>query len=287
MDAEVGTEDRGHARPPGMLASAQDTLRLQLEELGLSSNEARVLLVLLQLGSASGPELAKASAVPRTSVYPVLDSLRAKHLTEPLPGRSAVWVSPGPEEVLNRLYAAQEERLRSLAATAALAREALAELVPEGPPPSMPQVHLIHGAAQLKRTYDRLLDEARSEVLTLSRPPYSWTPGEINPHILSALARIERGRAIYEAAGFAAAVAEGFGPEHAAYVAAGLEARMLDHVPVKLVVFDRARALVGLVGPTLPEGAYPSHLLVDEPGYATIMALAFEHLWDQAQPCPQ
>ena len=57
-----------------------------LLELGFGENEARAYLTLLQLGPASGYELAKASGIPRPNIYKTAFPLAAAGQGEdPLP----------------------------------------------------------------------------------------------------------------------------------------------------------------------------------------------------------
>lgn len=49
-----------------------------LNKLGLTDSEAKVYLALLRNGSASGYEASKISAVPRSKIYNILESLTIK-----------------------------------------------------------------------------------------------------------------------------------------------------------------------------------------------------------------
>lgn len=53
-----------------------------LENIGLDEKEAKIYLALLKVGRASAAEVAKETHMKRTTVYPYLDSLKAKGLVE-------------------------------------------------------------------------------------------------------------------------------------------------------------------------------------------------------------
>ncbi|MEI7425995.1 MAG: helix-turn-helix domain-containing protein [Candidatus Moraniibacteriota bacterium] len=55
-------------------------LRDELEKIGLDKKESQIYLALLELGSANIGQIAKKSAVKRTTVYDILDSLKKKGL---------------------------------------------------------------------------------------------------------------------------------------------------------------------------------------------------------------
>jgi len=112
-----------------------DSLRRELQELGLRPYEARVLLALLRAGSANSAQLAELSGVPRTSTYQVMEGLTAQGLAERVPTHGpAVWTSNGWEAVVDSLDAAEEERLRQHHLRTLQLRKVLADVLPATPP---------------------------------------------------------------------------------------------------------------------------------------------------------
>lgn len=267
----------------GAVPPPLDAVRGQLEQLGLSGNEARLVLALLRVGAATPPQLARLSGVPRTSVYPILEALASKRLAEVVPGEASLWASPGRDEVLGRLFAAQQDRLRDLEVTVEQARTALS-VFPKAPSVSLPYVHVISDPAQTRRTYDELLSKARSEVLVFNKAPYLWAPGQLNAAVMEAMGRGVAARAMYEEDAIEAPEAAGFRREHEAYMAAGVKARVVDTLPIKLAVFDRRVALLAMTDPVYPEGGYPTALLVEHPGYAAAHVATFDHYWESGRP---
>lgn len=280
-------------------ASTADSLRRELEDLGLSSYEARVLLALLRYGPANSADLAKVSGVPRTSAYQVIEELGAKRLVERVPGgRAAVWAAPGTDLVFDRLDAAQEERLRDHRARTARLRQVLAQPEPDAGAVATPFVHTVKGAAEVRAIYDRLLQNAVDEVLVFNLPPYSspnvvkQTPtdptgqDEVNPYVLDAIDRGVRFRALYEASHWNASGAEQFRQAMSAYHRAGVKGRLVNELPTKLAVADRSSVLVALPDPQQQIG-FPTNLLIDHPGFAALQADAFEYRWSSARAIPR
>jgi len=275
-------ERRGSAHGLGAGdGSAYDTLRADFEDLGLNGYESRVLLALFQLGSATASQLARTCRIGRTSVYPVLESLTSKRLADALPGR--LWTSAGREAVLARLLAGQEERLEYLRKRTEAAHELLAR-VPTDASGALPFVHLITGVDQIRANYERLLGSVQSELLMFVRPPYTWAWGDVNQAVLDMLGRGVTARVIYDRGHLEMPEAEALRREHAAYLAAGVQARVSDELPVKLAIFDRKVVIVIMENPILPETGYPTTQLIEHPGYARVQADAFEHRWAQARP---
>lgn len=279
-----------------------DQVRSAFEAFGLNGHQARVLLALLRLGSASPAQLARLAGVHRTSAYPVLQELRARGLSQQVPGQSALWTSPGRDEVLNLLRTAHEERLREVKSRIETTRELLAEVVPDNQTATVPYVQIISSATHARTLYDRLLADAEDEVLVLNRPPYSnavektkadrsfveaFGRDEINPAVLEALDRGVSIRVLYEAASWEDPEAESFRAAMAAYHRAGVQGRVVDELPMKLVTADRRATLFALADPVLREVGFPMNLLVEHAGYAAFQADAFEYRWAHARRCPK
>lgn len=274
-------------QPEQLPAPLPASLADDLEELGLSPYEARVLLALLQLGSGNTFQLARISGVPRSSNYHILEALANKRVAVRLPGDGpAVWACPSRDEVIERLVAAQEEELRLKRLRAAQVRETLDRLLPEAPAVGLPYVHHLRGAAYMKQTYEQLMGQARSEVVMFTRPPYTWGPGEPNPAVVDALERGIATRVLYEATEWEDPASAEFRYECRVYHDAGVQARLADELPIKVVVVDRQIALVNMADPVLP-GGYPTTLLVEHPGFAAFAAKGFEMYWASARSIPE
>jgi sugar-specific transcriptional regulator TrmB len=262
-----------------------ESLLRDFEELDLSPYEARVLLALLRLGSANTAQLARHSGVPRTSTYQVLEELNRKGLAQRVSVEGpAVWASPGREEVFDRLDAAQEERLRQHRARTARLRDVLAQTFPETPDAAAPYVHVLQGASQVSTIYDKLLADVEQELLVFNRPPYSFPPDQVNQAVLDALERGVRSRVLYQGPQWVDPSAHGFRMAMAVYHDAGVDARLVDELPIKLAVADRRVALLAMTDPVLPEVGFPTTLLVEHPGFASLQAEAFDRLWESAKP---
>ena len=117
-----------------MPSAVPESVRRELQELGLRPYEARVLLALLRAGSANSAQLAELSGVPRTSTYQVMEALTEQGLAERVPTHGpAVWSCSGWEAVVDALDAAEEERLREHHARTLQLRQILSEVLPATP----------------------------------------------------------------------------------------------------------------------------------------------------------
>jgi sugar-specific transcriptional regulator TrmB len=257
----------------------------ELEELDFSPYEARILLALLNLGSGNTAQLSRVSGVPRTSTYQILEELNRKGLAQRLGGDGpAVWGSPGRDAVFDLMDAAEEERLRERRERTARLRDLVSEAIPDDSTGAGPYVHIIQGARHVSRMYERMVSEAATELLIFNRPPYSGGAEEINPKVLAALHRGLKAQVLYEGPQWRAKGAGGFRTAMAVYHAAGAEGRLVDELPLKLAIVDRKVALLAMPDPVLAELGFPTTLLVEHPGYASLQADAFLHRWSQSEP---
>ena len=266
-------------------SSTHESLLHEFEQLGLSPYEARVLLALVRLGPANTAQLARHSRVPRTSTYQVLEELSSKGLAQRLSVEGpAVWAAPDREELFDRLDAAQEERLRQHRARTARLRETLAKTFPDAARAPLPCAEVLQGAAHSITTYDRLLAKVEHDLLVLDAPPYAFPDG-VKRGVLDAARRGVRARVLAQAPPRGDRSAEAVATMLERYRDGGVDARVVDDVPVKIVVADRRVVLVALAA--LDDSGHPQQLpttvLVEHPGFAELQAAAFERLWDSAE----
>lgn len=282
MTKELSWVDPSESVVAGPLPEA---LVRELEELELSPYEARALLALLRLGTANSVQLARYSGVPRTSTYQVMDELSRKALVQRVSADGpAQWAAAGRDEVLDRLEALHEERLREQRVRTARVREMLAASFPEPSSATNPYVHVLQGAAKVSGMYERMLNRAQDELVIFNRPPYSMDSEQVSPAVIEAAERGVRLRALYEAAHWAETASTAFRATHEAYHRAGVEGALVDELPIKVAVADRSTALVVMTDPVLPDIGFPTTLLIEHPGFASLQAEAFDRRWEMARP---
>jgi len=237
------------------------------------------------LGSANTLELSRLSGVPRGSIYQNLQALEARGAADPVPGEGpATWTTPGRTEVLLRLDEAEQERLAEHRTRAEQLARLLEEVVPDSAAPPLPFVQFLRGAPRVRRVYEELVGGAQSEVMIFSRPPYSLALPVLHKLVLETTGRGVRLRSLYPRDLLDALDAAGIKEATDLYRQAGVEAAVIEEVPMKLVVADRRIALVGMDGPAGPGSDFPTHLLIDDPGFAAVQAEAFEKYWGRATP---
>ena len=253
-----------------------------LEDFRLTAREAKVLTALIQLGSASVSQLSRFVGIERANMYRVLEALGQRRLVVQATAPDRTWSTPGRDEVVEILLAEEDARHRSVRAQAEHARQVLAALAPEAPQAALPYIQLVSQASEVGRLYDRLLDEAESEILVCNKAPYGGSTMKLRPSVVNALMRGVASRALYESYELDAAGAEALRQTRLVYHEVGVEGRVVDRLPIRLAVFDRRRVLLAMNDPLLPD-RFPTNLFVDHPDFAEFAVLSFEQMWSSAR----
>lgn len=270
----------------GAAGRSGEELHRLLERLSLSGSEARTLSALLVLGTATMNQLAQATGISRPNLYPVLESLQVRGLSERLPGRHAVWSSPRPAEVLAVLEA--DEAARVAAAGEAFgrrleeARDALAAL-PTPAERAASAITVIDVARSIV-IYEETIGTVDSEVLVFNRGPYA---GDVEPSegVLEALARGVRARALYQDVEL-----DDTRLRHCAdvYGRAGVEQRVVEALPVSMAVLGHALVLLTPPSDVLGTAGQPpvgeQTAVLRGEAMVELMTAAFEHFWVRGEP---
>jgi sugar-specific transcriptional regulator TrmB len=144
-----------------------DTLHTNLKTLGLSDEEIRVYLAALEQGSVSVLQLAKATKIPRTTVYLLIDSLVENGLLKlTVTGKKKRYVPTEPREILILGKTKQQRLAQSL--------EQLEQEIPQldamyRTQHSIPNIQYYQGAKQVQKIYEDTLKEDKIYVHCMSQ----------------------------------------------------------------------------------------------------------------------
>ncbi|WP_127500386.1 helix-turn-helix transcriptional regulator [Actinoplanes solisilvae] len=236
---------------------------------GLDPLAGRVLEHLMAVRSADRDEVASAAGVSPAEAERALALLADSALASRIAGAEPRWAAAPPRPSLGALLArrrAELARVEELAERLYEAHEAVSG------PRATDVVEVLTSEDEVPARYHQLLTESSFEVLHLAKPPYvagASASAELNPGL--------RMRSVYETDGFTDAVSlmtalRGSGR--------GGRLRLTSQIPVKLVVFDRAAALLPIWGDRPSSGS----LVVHSPALVTALVALFENVWERAEP---
>src|SRR5690242_6578702 len=208
----------------------------QLVELGLTGYEASAYLALTRRGRATGAEVARLASLPRQRIYDVLDGLVARGFATVTPGRPARYTAEPPDAALGQLL---EQRRASLEQLERDVADTVARLTPayrDGRAVNDPLdfIEVLRDPAVIAKRFAELEATVEREILVFTKPPYAVEPAE-NVEGLALLRRNVEARSVYERS-----VYENDATVEAVrtFIAAGEQARVVDELPLKLVLID-------------------------------------------------
>ena len=158
-----------------MFTSIPEDLIKSLMFFGLSRNEAKAYLALLQLRQASASTVAKLSNVPRQEIYRVLPHLEKLGMAEAIIGKPTKFLAISPEEALSELINYQQEilakRISELRQAKSVLESELKKL--EGKSAGLTRFEpahyiLISGQRLVNEKIQEMLQKAKNEVLWMA-----------------------------------------------------------------------------------------------------------------------
>lgn len=249
-----------------------DAVERAWEALGLSPRDREVYAALVD-ESSSAAELAARTGISQSRVRATLSRLRDAGMAVLDEHGSRRVVAAGPEHALGRLVADVQAGLAHVTATAgewqrrqdaARATSGAAQLV-----------EVVTGQERIQARFAELMDGATAEVMAFVSPPF-LAPGNYEEAERDQLTEGVRYRIVYDDGGVAA---QGGAAYLLQSVLAGEEARVTDHLPVKMFLVDRSSAMV-----PLDLAGAPAAVLVKRFGLVDALVALFELVWAGAWP---
>jgi sugar-specific transcriptional regulator TrmB len=251
-----------------------------LVALGLTGYEASAYVALTRRERASGAEVARLAGLPRQRIYDVLDGLVARGMATVEPGRPARYTAVAPDAAVAALLGARREEVERLEHEAALAVALLTPAYDDGRNTSDPlnYIEVLREPGAIAKRFMELQAAATREILVFTKPPYAVEPSE-NRAGLELMARGVAARSVYERSVYDDAAVIG---AVRSFVAAGEQARVVDELPLKLVLIDDRVALFTMEDP-IAGTTNLTIMIVEHPAFAGLLKLAFEHVWAGAE----
>lgn len=255
----------------------------RLQQIGLNAYEARSYLVLIGHPRFKALELAARAHVPRQKIYEVLDSLVEKGFAQVVQEKTKLFSAVEPALAIPAYIGRKRQLLEhELTEQARMAEGLVQDLTAaysegRGGRGTLDFLRIVSDPEQTAAQYRRMLSEVETEYLEFSRPPYAVDPLEEQ---LVKQARL-RGVCCRLLLG-----SEPLDAEHRQrledYLAAGVEVRQADSLPMKLALFDGRQGLVALLDPVITKPTWTS-VVFDHAGFGQAMKGLFEEYWQRAR----
>jgi DNA-binding Lrp family transcriptional regulator len=251
---------------------------LTLRAIGLADDSERIYEILVDRGPSPTRDLAEASGLRTGHVRQVLIELQSLGLVRPegvSGGRVRRFAATNPSNSITALILEREEALKRATMRAEDLAVRFHRMEATRDPPEM--VEIVTGGDQIAQRLHQIERSARTQLRGLDRPPYHVGPAT-DPGERDFLSRGGIVRAIYAREALEI-------PDKLADIEditrCGEQARVLGHVPIKLVLADDDVAIMPLrAGP----GLSPSFVVVHRSALLEALSELFEMLWGLATP---
>jgi sugar-specific transcriptional regulator TrmB len=254
----------------------KETLADELTQLGLTPTEAQVYLALVQNGPMGASAIAAATGLARTAVYPTLGALVDKGLAEAGEGYGSRFSPVPAEKALPQLLAVDKAALlhRERLTTQVVELVSLLGEQTETVPDELLQV--LRGPRALTERFERLQLEAEHSIECFVKGSFLVDPN--NPIQEKAQRRGVRYKGLYESRLLEDPATRA---RVVKWMALGEEARVYQgELPQKLMIFDSRVVLM----PIVRAGEALRTVVIRHPELAQTLSLAFQHLWEKAEP---
>ncbi|MFJ5530557.1 helix-turn-helix transcriptional regulator [Streptomyces sp. NPDC093261] len=246
-----------------------------LAAIGLDETHESAYRALVSVGAADVPDLARRLILGERDTERLLRRLERHGLAAQSSARPGRWVAAPPGVALGALLTQQRHELEKAELTAALLAEEYRAAAAE--PAVHDLVEVVIGAAAVTQRFLQLQLGAAEEVCALVTGTPVAVTGTENEAEAQAAGRGVRYRVVVERA---VLDQPGGITELTAALSRDEQVRVIDTVPTKLVVADRALAMVPLTAHT----AEPAALVVHASGLLELLSGLFESVWRDALP---
>lgn len=245
----------------------------QLTNIGLTEYEAKAYYAMLQKSGLSASELSKLAGVPRTRIYEVVNNLINKGFCTQLEGKIKKFKAISPQFAFTDLIENYEDELTRK-------RNAINDLSQNLQPiydnekeadTNLDYLEIIKERNHVLEKINRLGDTASEEIMTMNKPPYA-----VNFELAC-----ERGTVMHNPNlkyKFVSEKEDLKDPNFVKFLQLweniGAEIRIVDEVPVKLVIFDQRAVLFSLPEKVSTTPKYTS-LIIDHEALAKLYVKIF------------
>ena len=243
-----------------------------LGPLGLGAAEEEIYRMLVARRGARISELAAATGRTPASVRAVLESLSGQGLMgTPTAEPDPLYVPAPPGVTLAALLRQRQDDLRDV-------ERAVSDLVDQFRSPELHHdvIEVLTDVTDVRRRFFQIQEAARHEVLSMVVPNLTIVPHRENTAEIAGMKRGVRYRALLDRR---ALIAANMQADVRASLEAGQQIRVVDEVPVKMMIVDGQTALLPLHSSDAP----PS-VLVHRSGLLSILIAFFETEWARAFP---
>jgi sugar-specific transcriptional regulator TrmB len=278
----------------------------QIRQLGFTEYEAKCYLALFERESLAVSEVSVLAGIPRSNAYEALEKLLAKGVVVAIPGKIKKYTSSDPwilkEKALETLSATTQSELENLErqgreilekkkALQTSIEEIISNLdslykVSRSNGSPLYPVEILRDPMQVHRKVVLLSSISKKETLYFKKPPYYFSPPGLEEMQMEvSIAALKRGakiRKITQLQKDEKNRRQFYEHEKSSKKYPGLALKIIDELPIKLMVVDERYSMYCIDDPANGENA-AINILTDNCAIATAFKLLFETYWNKAK----
>ena len=266
-----------------------DTLKYlkSFMEIGLTEREAKVYITLLSGRMFTVLELQEAVNIPRTKIYEVLNKLVNRNICiEKKLGRNKLYEAVEPKLALERVLESYKKDLERKEELIKQVSEVFTPIFQNSKSIVNPLefIDIMKEKGQIHKRYTSCVHNTKREMLTFNKGPYACDTserlGEQEDEEYKLLKRGGSCKDIYELKELKEV--EWLLDSVKKSLKLGQQARVVERLPIKMLVFDQEKVMFALEQPVLVPNEL-TMIYIEHKQLAEACSMLFYHLWDQGR----
>ena len=256
-------------------------------EIGLTEREAKVYMTLLNGRMYSASDLQKAVNIPRTKIYEVLNKLLSRGIcTERKLGKNKIYEAIEPDLALESIYSKYQNDLNRKKKLIDQLSEVFTPIFENSKSIINPLefIEVMKDKVKIHRRYTNSVRSTKREMLTFNRGPYaSDNPERLAEQEDEETKLLKRGgmtKNIYEFREFKEV--DWLLESVKKTVRFGQEARVVEKLPIKMLIFDDEKVMFPLEQPIEVSNDL-TMIYIEHKQLANACRILFNHMWDQGK----
>ena len=254
-------------------------------EIGLTEREAKVYMTLLSGKMFTVLELQEAVNIPRTKIYEVLNKLVNRNIcTEKKLGRNKLYEAVEPKIALERVVESYKKDLERKEELINQISEVFTPIFKSSKSVVNPLefIDVMKEKGQIHKRYTACVHSTKREMLTLNKGPYACdTSDRLEEQEEEEFKLLKRGgscKDIYELKELKEV--DWLLSSVKKSLKLGQQARVVEKLPIKMLVFDQEKVMFALEQPVL-DSSELTMIYIEHKQLAAACSILFYHLWDQ------
>ena len=244
-----------------------------LLQMGLSVNEAKVYLALLEKGISQVVELVTFSEVPQQKIYSVMQKLLNKGLCSLIPGKVKKYKPEKPDTVIKGFITDYEKQITSAKNMITVLESQYQKGLNNS---NTEYLEIISNRRQISEKKIYLEKKAREEVVSFGKLPYTTTKRNVDE--IEGLKRGVKYKSIYQDVNLKEVVIRSVVEM---YIKAGEEVRVTPELPIQMMIFDSKIAMFTLEEFVIPVNGF-SVVVIQNSNLVKILKESFDTYWQNA-----